>query len=94
LNRGNLEADGAIGAPIIGDGAPTTNTTGMTVWSINNNKAPASGSWGGTMYDEAVYEGDNDNSNVPTTIIGTFHSTFTSAQGRMVGAFGASHSGN
>jgi len=94
LNRGNFAANGDIGGQITRGTPPTPNTTGMTVWSINDNKAPASGSWGGAMYDEAVYEGDDDNSNVPTTIIGQFRSEFTTTQGRMVGAFGVEHSGN
>jgi hypothetical protein len=61
----------------------------MTVWSINGNKAPASGTWRGTMYDEMP--GDppgGDGSNIPTTVTGTFYSEFSTI-GRMVGAFGA-----
>ena len=60
-----------------------------TVWSINGNKADASGAWSGTMYDEMP--GDppgGDGSNIPTTVTGTFYSEFSTI-GRMVGAFGA-----
>ena len=69
-----------------------------TVWSINDNKAPASGTWSATMYDEKPGDTDDtpagDGSNIPTAVTGTFYSEFTTAQGRMVGAFGANHSGN
>jgi hypothetical protein len=81
LARGTLGSeDGLITAPT---DEPTT------VWSINGNKAPASGTWRGTMYDEMP--GDppgGDGSNIPTTVTGTFYSEFSTI-GRMVGAFGA-----
>ena len=74
------------------DGAITGPTSGATVWSINGNKAPASGAWSGTMYDETPGDpsatGPGDGSNVPTTVTGTFYSEFSTI-GRMVGAFGA-----
>jgi len=79
LARGGLAAAGAITAP----------AANPTVWSINGNKAPASGTWSGTMYDEMP--GDppgGDGSNIPTTVTGTFASEFSTI-GRMVGAFGA-----
>ena len=79
LARGGLAAAGAINAP----------TADPTVWSINGNKAPASGTWSGTMYDEMP--GDppgGDGSNLPTTVTGTFYSEFSTI-GRMAGAFGA-----
>ena len=60
-----------------------------TVWSINGVKAKASGTWRGTMYDEAPgNQPSGDGSNIPTTVTGTFYSEF-SDRGRMVGAFGA-----
>jgi len=69
-----------------------------TVWSINDNKAPASGTWSATMYDEKPGGTDDtpagDGSNIPTAVTGTFYSEFTTVQGRMVGAFGANHSGD
>ena len=72
--------------------------TGGTIWSINKNAAPASGTWSATMYDEKPGDTDDtpagDGSNIPTAVTGTFYSEFTTAQGRMVGAFGANHSGN
>ena len=79
LARGGLGAAGAISAP----------TADPTVWSINGNKAPASGTWSGTMYDEMPGNApDGDGSNIPTTVTGTFYSEFSTI-GRMVGAFGA-----
>ncbi len=79
LARGAVAAAGAITAP----------TDDPTVWSINGNKAPASGSWSGTMYDEKPGDPPNgDGSNIPTTVTGTFYSEFSNI-GRMVGAFGA-----
>ena len=83
LARGGLGASG---------GTITAPTADATVWSINGNKAPASGTWSGTMYDEAITDpaggpGD-DGSNIPTTVTGTFYSEFSTI-GRMVGAFGA-----
>ena len=85
LMNGDLGNDGGmIEPPEAGEDA--------TVWSINGNKAPASGTWNGTMYDEApgpVAKGTpGDGSNIPTTVTGTFYSEFGSI-GRMVGAFGA-----
>ena len=73
--------------------ADTTNTTADgTVWSINGNPAPESGTWSGQMYDElpGTAEADpaGDGSNIPTTVTGTFYSEFSTI-GRMVGAFGA-----
>ena len=60
-----------------------------TVWSIDGNAAPASGSWNGRMHDEALAPAAvNDGSNIPTAAVGVFHSTFGSTH-TMVGAFGA-----
>ncbi len=78
LARGGFGANGQIMAP----------STAPTVWSMNDNKASPSGTWSGMMYDEAVHGDDNDGSNIPTTVTGTFYSEFGSI-GRMVGAFGA-----
>ena len=70
-------------------GGITGPTSNATVWSINDNKAPTSGAWSGTMYDEMPGNApDGDGSNIPTTVTGTFYSEFGSI-GRMVGAFGA-----
>ena len=75
-----------------GLGAAGAIAAATTVWSIDGNKAPASGTWSGTMYDEAPGDpsatGPGDGSNIPTTVTGTFSSAFGSI-GRMVGAFGA-----
>ena len=59
-----------------------------TVWSIDGNSAPESGTWSGTMYDELPGNApDGDGSNIPTTVTGTFYSEFSTI-GRMVGGFG------
>ena len=85
LNNGGL---GSTGGAIT---APTGDDALATVWSINGNAAPASGTWSGTMYDEKPGDpsatGPGDGSNIPTTATGTFYSEFGSI-GRMVGAFG------
>ncbi len=74
------------------DGAITGPTSDATVWSIDGNKAPASGAWSGRMYDEMPGDApDGDGSTVPTTVTGTFYSEFSTI-GRMVGAFGADRS--
>ena len=79
-------ARGALGTS---GGTITAPTEDPTVWSINGNKAPASGTWSGTMYDEMPGNPPNgDGSNIPTTVTGTFYSEFSTI-GRMVGAFGA-----
>ena len=79
-------ARGALGSS---GGTITAPTADPTVWSINGNKAPASGTWSGTMYDEMPGDApDGDGSNIPTTVTGTFYSEFSTI-GRMVGAFGA-----
>ena len=89
----------AAGGGAIGDAIddPTTpadeSAAGAgTVWSIGGNPAGASGTWGGTMYDEKPGNpsatGPGDGSNIPTTVTGTFYSEFSTI-GRMVGAFGA-----
>ena len=82
LGLGTWGSGGAITAP-----APPEVST---VWSINGNKALASGTWSGQMYDEKPGDapGGGDGSNIPTTVTGTFYSEFSSI-GRMVGAFGA-----
>ena len=71
------------------DGGITGPTSDATVWSVNGNKALASGTWSGTMYDEMPGDPPNgDGSNIPTAVTGTFYSEFSTI-GRMVGAFGA-----
>ena len=92
LALGAFGDDGAI-APVDDDSTGDVNESmNTTVWSINGNKAPASGTWSGTMYDEMPGNSNDtppgDDSNIPTTVTGTFYSEF-SAIGRMVGAFGA-----
>ncbi len=83
LARGGLGSSG---------GSITAPASDATVWSINGNKAPASGTWSGTMYDELPGNTDatppGDGSNIPTTVTGTFYSEFSTI-GRMAGAFGA-----
>ena len=73
------------------NGEITGPTSDATVWSINGNKANASGAWSGAMYDELPGNTDatppGDGSNIPTTVTGTFYSEFSTI-GRMVGAFG------
>jgi hypothetical protein len=73
-------------------GADTFGGTGneaMTVWSIDGNKAPESGTWSGQMYDEMPGAApDGDGSDIPTTVTGTFYSEFSTI-GRLVGGFGA-----
>ena len=94
LNDGSEDAGWSVELKRAGwdSGADTFGGTGneaMTVWSINGNKAPASGSWSGTMYDEMPGDPlEGDGSNIPTTVTGTFYSEFSTI-GRMVGAFGA-----
>ena len=69
------------------NGAITGPTSDATVWSINDNKASASGAWSGTMYDELPGNAPaGDGSDVPTTVTGTFYSEFSTI-GRMVGGF-------
>ena len=83
LKLGGWGVGGVINAPA-GDYAPGT------VWSVDGNKAPASGTWSGQMYDETPGPApDGDGNNVPTTVIGTFYSEFNDNNGRMAGAFGA-----
>ena len=89
LNRAGWSSDGngMIGSD---SNVDVVNTT----WSINGNAAAKSGTWSGTMYDEKPGDApDGDGSNIPTVVTGTFYSEFGS-EGRMVGAFGANHSGN
>ena len=78
-------ARGALGSS---GGTITAPTADPTIWSINGNAAPASGTWSGTMYDELPGNApDGDGSNIPTTATGTFYSEFSTI-GRMVGGFG------
>lgn len=61
-----------------------TRDDDQTVWSINGAKGGASGAWEAQMFDENA----NDNSNVPTSVVGSFSSKIGSTHS-MVGAFGA-----
>ena len=93
LARGALGTSaGSITAPADDAATTTVDESLGTTWSINGNEAPASGTWSGTMYDEKPGNpsatGPGDGSNIPTTVIGTFYSEFSTI-GRMVGAFGA-----
>ena len=87
LHRATWGDLGAISAST----ANTANTTAEgTTWSINGNAATESGTWSGHMYDEMPGNPPaGDGSNLPTTVIGTFYSEFSTI-GRMVGGFGAS----
>ena len=69
-------------------GAFAMGTNG-TMWSIDGNTAPStSGSWRGQMYDEKPGGPPaGDDSNVPTSATGVFHSQFGGTHS-MVGAFG------
>ena len=87
LRRAGWGANGAIDAPADDAATRGFDESLGTVWSIDGNPAPASGTWSGQMYDEARGDAD-DGSNVPTTVVGTFQSSFGSF-GRMVGGFGA-----
>ena len=55
----------------------------QTVWSIGGAKGAVSGAWEAVMYDDP-----DDDSNVPTSVVGTFNSEIGSTHS-MVGAFGA-----
>ena len=60
-----------------------------TIWSIDGTSASASGTWNAMAYDEMPADAANDDgSNVPTSVTGTFESHFSSTHS-MVGAFGA-----
>ena len=84
----------ARGALSSGGGGILAPPADATVWSINGNKAPASGSWRGTLFDELLGATDadppGDGSNIATTVAGEFYSEF-GAIGRMVGGFGGVH---
>lgn len=85
----NITESGAIEAIEDNTDTPDVNEAMSTVWSIDGNSAAASGTWNGQMYDEAQGD-DDDGSNIPTTVLGSFSSEFGSI-GRMVGAFGATN---
>jgi hypothetical protein len=89
LHRADFGTGGAISAPTDDGGTTDVNEALGTTWSINDNKAPASGTWSGMMYDEMPGNApDGDGSNIPTTVTGTFYSEFSTI-GRLVGGFGA-----
>lgn len=71
-------------------GAFAMGTNG-TMWSIDGQTAPStSGGWRGQMYDEKPGGPPaGDDSNVPTSATGTFHSQYGETH-HMVGAFGVS----
>ncbi len=83
----NISETGAITSLDNTTVTPNVNDSRTTVWSIDGNAAPASGTWTGQMYDEAQGAA-TDGSNVPTTVLGRFQSEFGSTHS-MVGAFGA-----
>ncbi len=70
-------------AGVIAGDPDDTNDTGaqMTVWTIGDGPAAASGQWSGVLQEA----GDD---NVPQVATGTFYTEYGTA-GRMVGAFGA-----
>ncbi len=88
LHQATFGEGGEITAPADDTGTADVNEGLGTTWSINGNKALATGTWSGDMYDEAVTGDADDGSNLPTTVTGTFYSEFSTI-GRMVGAFGA-----
>ena len=94
LNDGSEDPGWSVELKLAGwdSGTDTFGGTGneaMTVWSINGNKSPESGTWSRQAYDEMPGDApDGDGSNIPTTVTGTFYSEFGTV-GRMVGAFGA-----
>ena len=65
-------------------GTAETPDDDRTVWSIGGAKGAASGSWEAQMYDDKK----DDGSNVPDTVLGSFHSMISNTH-EMVGAFGA-----
>ena len=83
----NIGTNGVITSAPDYTATPNVDDSKTTVWSIDGNSAPASGTWSGQMYDETQGAAD-DGSNVPTTVLGRFQSEFGSV-GSMVGAFGA-----
>ena len=89
LHRASFGADGQLVTPANDSATPDIDESLGTTWSIGEDSTAArSGTWSGRMYDEAVMGDDNDRSNIPTTVTGTFHSTFGSGSS-LVGAFGA-----
>ena len=85
----NISATGAITSLDNTTVTPNVDDSRTTVWSIDGNSAPASGTWSGQFYDEAPSGATNDDgSDVPTNVLGRFQSEFGSV-GSMVGAFGA-----
>ena len=87
----NISETGAISTSENRDGTAVDESR-STVWSIDGNSAAASGTWRGQMYDElpglSTVTPPGDDSNIPTTVTGTFYSEFSTI-GRIVGAFGA-----
>ncbi len=88
LHQTGFGSGGAIDATTATATNANDNNADGTTWSFGDNAAPESGAWSGMMYDEAVTGDDDDGSNIPTTVTGTFYSEFSTI-GRMVGAFGA-----
>ena len=86
----NMSTTGAITSTLdYGAATPNVDDSMTTVWSIDGNAAPASGTWSGQMYDEMPgIAPDGDGSNVPTSVTGVFQSMYGSTH-TMVGAFGA-----
>ena len=85
----NIGADGTIATIADNTDTATVNESRSTVWSIDGTAAPASGTWNGRLYDEALAPAAvSDGSNVPTSVTGVFQSHFGSTH-TMVGAFGA-----
>ena len=89
LLRANFTTAGATVAFDDPDTSGVDESMDQTVWSIDGNSAAADGTWSAQLYDELPGAApDGDGSNVATSVIGTFQSTFGSTH-TMVGGFGA-----
>ncbi len=64
---------------------------GITAWSIGDNTAGDAGDWNAVAYDEKLTGDENDNSDIPSTVVGNFHSSADGTH-RIVGGFGVNHS--
>jgi len=92
LHLAGWGADGLITAPTDVGATDDIDESLGTTWSIDGDKASASGTWSGAMYDDkpglTTADPAGDGSDIPTVVTGTFHSNYGTI-GRMVGAFGA-----
>ena len=92
LHRATWGDAGAFATPTANADATMADERLGTTWSIDGTASDRSGTWSGTMYDEMPGNTDDtppgDGNNIPTTVTGTFYSTYGNV-GHMVGAFGA-----